>query len=278
MKQHLHFRVAAGLGIMSMSYLFYRDQYRFESYGGSTSQIPESISMSLVPAEAAQLMKVHRREKFFSNTEIKQILAFEGENRHKLGLSRRDARGLKKINGSWTTYYLHTSGLFQATHKDFIEKIIDAAFEADKGEGWNIFKGNKGDIKVRVIELHTVLKNGALAEQKHNDFGSHVTIDVMCSSNDAFKGGEFCTLETDGNLKSYNFLKGDALIFPSHKYHCIQPVQEGERRVFVVELWEGEERTCAHRCTQHIGSCDYSLIRNRIDMLLTSAHPDIDPW
>ena len=44
----------------------------------------------------------------------------------------------------------------------------------------------------------------------------------------------------------------------SHKYHSVQPVLSGHRQCMVLELWEGDERSCAHRCTQRFGECDYS--------------------
>lgn len=37
---------------------------------------------------------------------------------------------------------------------------------------------------------------------------------------------------------SFRMLKpGDAVVFPSHKYHCVQPVKEGTRQVMILELW-----------------------------------------
>ena len=56
-------------------------------------------------------------------------------------------------------------------------------------------------------------------------------------------------------MKEHVFERGDALVFVSHKYHCVAPVTHGERRVLVIELWEGEERSCPHRCTERTGVC-----------------------
>ena len=70
----------------------------------------------------------------------------------------------------------------------------------------------------------------------------------------AFEGGQFSTLEEDDVLKSHAFEKGDLLLFLSHKYHCVAPVDAGERRVFVAEIWEGEARDCAGRCVQPAGA------------------------
>ena len=48
-----------------------------------------------------------------------------------------------------------------------------------------------------------------------------------------FQGGEFCTLEQSGVLETRSFMKGDAAIFVSHKYHFIKPVVWGSRSVLV---------------------------------------------
>lgn len=50
-----------------------------------------------------------------------------------------------------------------------------------------------------------------------------------------------------------------ALVFVSHKFHCVTPVTAGRRHVLVMELWEGEERECAHRCERHTGPCSHSV-------------------
>ena len=44
-----------------------------------------------------------------------------------------------------------------------------------------------------------------------------------------FHGGGFSTMEGPGPHKKWAFGKGDALVFVSHKYHCVAPVMEGLR-------------------------------------------------
>merc|ERR1712037_677496 len=56
-------------------------------------------------------------------------------------------------------------------------------------------------------------------------------------------------------MAEHHFAKGDALIFLSHKSHCVRAVNSGTREVLVIELWEGMERSCDHRCDQRWGSC-----------------------
>ena len=90
----------------------------------------------------------------------------------------------------------------------------------------------------------------------HYDFGSVLTIDVMLSQPGAdFKGGAFQTPEADGSVRAHRFEYGDALVFVSHKPHFVAPVEAGERRVLIMELWEGEERHCPHRCVVPHGHC-----------------------
>ena len=81
---------------------------------------------------------------------------------------------------------------------------------------------------------------------------------------------------------------GDALIFQSHKYHCIDYLRKGNRyilymsilicvhiskilqqylphrKVFVIEFWQGDERSCAHRCFTRFGVCNYTVNRAKL--------------
>ena len=49
-------------------------------------------------------------------------------------------------------------------------------------------------------------------------------------------------------LKKHEFKQGDALVFVSHKPHCVGQVRSGRRNVMVLEFWYGPERQCPHRC------------------------------
>ena len=61
---------------------------------------------------------------------------------------------------------------------------------------------------------------------------------------------------SDEHQRKFN-APGDAIIFCSHKYHTVQPVRSGRRRVCVLEFWEGERRACCHRCDKHWGGCPF---------------------
>ena len=44
--------------------------------------------------------------------------------------------------------------------------------------------------------------------------------------------------QVNGELKAHApFERGDALLFVSHKPHCVAPVTSGLRQVLVMELW-----------------------------------------
>ena len=55
---------------------------------------------------------------------------------------------------------------------------------------------------------------------------------------------------------------GEAIMFPSHKFHNVSPITGGKRVVMVLEIWEGEAKTCFHRCLKR-DKCDYDEKRFR---------------
>jgi len=63
----------------------------------------------------------------------------------------------------------------------------------------------------------------------------------MLSNTNDFEGGELMTFEKDETFKTYSFEQGDMIIFPSHKYHSVNTVTKGERKVLAIELWYGDE-------------------------------------
>jgi hypothetical protein len=187
---------------------------------------------------------------------------------------------------------LSTNNLLEEQHPELVQRLIEAAREADRAQSWGILaprssqtetetetEGVDACLNVRVMELHDVDPGGALSDTKHFDGGSLVTLDVMLSSPpEDFDGGSFATPESDGSVTRHSFGQGDLVVFPSHKYHYVEPVTSGHRTVMVVELWRGERRGCAHRCLQHLGVCEYSASKSKIDTLLHASFPEVDPW
>jgi hypothetical protein len=162
---------------------------------------------------------------------------------------------------------------------------------------WGLLEKRRGQplgIAPRCIEYHEVGAGGALADPQHYDHGSLLTLDIMLADGAAgdFEGGAFMAATTNaaatdsptpgakGSSSSSSSSSGgaaaaaaaaaaapvferqdfgcrDALLFVSHKKHMVQPVTAGVRRVLILEIWQGAERRCGHRCTRHAGVCEF---------------------
>lgn len=154
--------------------------------------------------------------------------------------------------GHHRTTYLHacTADVPAA----ILQKLICCMEQADRRD-WKLLPVC-GEYAARCVEYHEYSDGAGLEEEEHHDRGSYITLDLMLSDSRAFEGGEFCTLEVDGTLQTHAFEQGDALVFVSHKFHCVRPVRAGTREVLIIELWSGPQRSCPHRCLDPQGVCD----------------------
>eukprot|EP01045_Picozoa_sp_COSAG04_P005220 COSAG04_NODE_238_length_19079_cov_9.187039_9_plen_449_part_00 len=144
----------------------------------------------------------------------------------------------------WNVSFLHSGGLFQAKLPAIRRKILELGRRSDR-EHWGQMAAAglpEEKLGIRFVEYHRMVEGAGLANPRHYDSGSTVTIDIMLSDSAAgdFEGGRFQTLEADGQLLPHRFEIGDALVFVSHKYHCVAPLTAGRRRVLVTELYTGE--------------------------------------
>jgi hypothetical protein len=203
---------------------------------------------------------------------------------------------------------MHTDGAWKEEPElsRLVRKVVDSTYAMVKSSSQHQSVGKlplREDVAIRCVELHEVGPGGALPNPQHFDGGSVLTIDVMLSAPADFTGGNFCTPEEATSFSSppdastvagkkeivhavgdmgeglgpgevliaQRFELGDALAFLSHKRHCVQPVTSGVRRVMVIELWCGEERTCAHRCEHHWGDCKHSRLWAAFSRMVTSS-------
>jgi len=148
-------------------------------------------------------------------------------------------------SNAWHVAYLQANALLESRLPALAAKIRAAVHHADKEQGWGLLVD---PYHVRCAEYHRQrAPSTALPDTRHYDENSLVTVDILLNS--GFQGGEFCTLESDRRLASHDFQEaGDAVVFVSHKYHCVMPLTHGQRRVLVVEFWRGPARQCPHRC------------------------------
>ena len=232
--------------------------YQYKEY---TEAIAASAhaEMHLPLSDEAQKTNVVRVPSFLTAAEVDDLHALAEELKPQLGSAGRGSNNQAAAyrNGAWETMYMSTDGHFAKERPALRKRLMDLAREVD-AKHWNVMNRATRPVVPRCVEYHTVEPGGSLPYPTHYDAGSLVTIDLMLSNTSDFEGGAFGTLEADGSMQSYQFEKGDALLFVSHKFHCVQPVTAGRRNVLVMELWEGEERECAHRCEKHEGHCGHT--------------------
>jgi len=188
----------------------------------------------------AQQTEVVRLQKFLSVEDIELI--------HKVAEDARTESYTERHTGSWNVLYLQHNDVFKNKLPDLRQRILGAIRQVDKNN-WSLFD-NVEHVNIRVVEYHNMDEFGELADPKHYDLNSLLTMDIMLSKEGAFEGGDLQTEEADGTLKKHEFKQGDALVFVSHKPHCVGRVRSGRRNVLVLEFWYGPERQCPHRCEQ----------------------------
>ena len=225
----------------------------FENNAAENMNSPEFKALRLPMPEDAQKMAVAHVPGVLSDDEVSAIHKFSKSNCDRLEVNRKTG------TDEWAVRYLQTGGLFRTAFPALVDRLIDVMQAVDR-DHWNLLKDrDRANLSLRCVEYHHILPGGALADPRHFDTGSLLTLDILLSdSDDAFEGAEFQTLEADGSFATHRFGKsGDAVLFVSHKYHCVRPLRRGVRNVLVVELWEGDERVCGHRCNTHWGKCGW---------------------
>jgi hypothetical protein len=226
--------VAARRGKWSLSV----DDWRRE-HMGENAQLSGAMEVA-----NAQRTQVVRLEKFLSSEDIAMIHTVA---KSELATIRKGTKGALDVHtDSWKVLYLQSNNVFQRKLPALRQRILDAVREVDRNN-WRLFD-NVDHVNIRVVEYHQMDEFGELADPKHYDLNSLLTMDIMLSEEGAFEGGELQTKEADGRLLQHEFNQGDALIFVSHKYHCVGKVRSGRRNVMVLEFWYGPERQCPHRC------------------------------
>jgi len=212
--------------------------------------------------DKAQQTEVIRIKKFLSLQEIEMIQSVAQDE-------LVTSTSLEKHSNSWKVVYLQANNIFHKKLATIRQKILETIRQVDESN-WRLFD-NVEHVNIRVVEYHQNEVNHELSDPKHYDLNSLLTMDIMLSEDGAFEGGELQTLESDGTLKRHEFTQGDALIFVSHKYHCVSRIRKGKRNVMVLEFWYGPERNCPHRC-EHFGT-DICITDPEQDLYTQQYHP-----
>tara|TARA_B110000971_G_C20009776_1_gene501017 strand:+ start:463 stop:1329 length:867 start_codon:yes stop_codon:yes gene_type:complete len=238
--------------------------------------------INLPSLPSAQKTQVVRVPNFLTHQQCDELLSLTSDSKilQEAGILQRDRHGVTHnnhfIEAPWRTTYLNSAPSFTLNSSTslFIQKLKDEAMLALKqNPDWaKLIKARTIEESVpRVIEIHESRAGGGLVHTKHYDGGSLVTFDILLK--DDFLGGAFATLEENNAMKIHDFNKGDLVIFISHKYHTVQKISKGQRATFILELWEGEERKCPHRCTLMHGSCDFSKSDILMEKMIAPGMP-----
>lgn len=246
---------ASGVGCASAAYV-YSQWLDFNESVESSAVAEEHLPLS---AES-QRTRVVRVPQLLNAAEIQAVHDVAARLKPLIGSAGRTAHNQAAAyrNGAWETMYLSTDGLLAKEMPWLQERIRATAAKVDQQQGWKLLDRATTPVNTRCVEYHTVDAGGSLPYPTHYDHGSLLTLDILLTDPDEFDGGEFSTLEADGTMLKHEWRAGDALVFQSHKFHCVSPVTAGRRNVLITELWEGEERHCAHRCEKHRGHCGHT--------------------
>jgi len=214
-----------------------------------------------VNRQIAQLCTVLRVPGFFSDSDIASVFSLREEHRARHGPAP-DARE------GWHTTYISAAGLFAEREPALLARLHDLALRVDPslfssapatGEpgccASSLAQDMLADLEVRCAEVHEGSAGGSLNDPRHFDSGSVVTVDVLLGDGSLFEGGGLMTLEADGSMLRHTFERGDALVFPSYKYHTVEPIEAGVRQALVLEFWNGDAKGCNHRCDVARGDC-----------------------
>ncbi|CAE8696588.1 unnamed protein product [Polarella glacialis] len=206
------------------------------------------------PAETSRNTAVVMEKAALSPLEVSALHALAARARREgLGREVRSA----PVSEAWEVLFLQDQGFFEAAVPGLLQRFTLLAKQTASQQGWLQGPVELDELRVRVVEYHRQVAPGpGIPDPRHYDLDSLVTIDVLLSEQRSdFSGGTLQTLEASGQLLEHSASLGDALIFASHKFHCVQPVSQGVRRVLVLEFWRGPARRCPHRCRCLAASC-----------------------
>ena len=151
------------------------------------------------------------------------------------GKESDEAYGMyKEMGGNYVTYL---QGLLQQYLPGAAAAIYHAVQTAYYDADWaELGFPPPEELGVRTAEYLAYKRSGKLGH--HKDSGSVFSISIALSETDEYSGGYF-QLETADAL--FKVPRGSAIVFFSESDHSITEITGGERKVFVVELWEDQD-------------------------------------
>mmetsp|Transcript_4440 Transcript_4440/g.8178 ORF Transcript_4440/g.8178 Transcript_4440/m.8178 type:complete len:366 (+) Transcript_4440:159-1256(+) len=147
-----------------------------------------------------------------------------------------EAYGMYNEKGG--NYCTYLQGLLQLYLPGVAATIYNVITHAVTNENWASEEGLKmirpDKLGIRTAEFLDYKTTGKLG--LHVDGGSVYSISVAL--NDEYEGGYF---RLKGGDALFKVPTRGAIVFMSEREHAISDILGGERKVFVIELWEGED-------------------------------------
>jgi spermidine synthase len=141
-------------------------------HGGENAQLSGAMDVA-----KAQRTEVVRLEKFLSKEDIAKIHAVAKTELASIGEATDGA--LEAHTDSWKVLYLQSNNIFRRKLPALRQRILDAVRQVDKNN-WCLFD-NVHHVNIRVVEYHQMDESGELADPKHYDLNSLLTMDIMLS-------------------------------------------------------------------------------------------------
>ena len=143
--------------------------------------------------------------------------------------------GMYNVQGG--NYVNFLQGLLQRYLPGVAASIYAAAQMAYYDRNWEaIGFPPPFSLGIRTAEYLHYKRTGKLGT--HTDTGSVFSISLALSESHTYGGGYF-QLETNDAL--FKVPRRSAIVFFSETHHSVTEITEGERKVFVVELWEDQD-------------------------------------
>jgi hypothetical protein len=136
--------------------------------------------------------------------------------------------------------HLHRKGALQTQLPRLLERVLARIRRADASR-WRLLAGRT--VGVRSAELHIYQPGGGVTDPQHRDAGSLLTLSVLLTPPAEFAGGQLSLTHVGGDATTSAICPslgcGDGVLFASEKRHNVSTLEQGERRTFIIELWEG---------------------------------------
>jgi len=177
----------------------------------------------------------------FNNDSIKLLQSVEAQVRARHDLKLMGSRKFGKNSVGHEMVYLHKDLDVispQGSHLELRKQMLEFARLADESAGWNLTESVTMTARCMEVIRYTGNKHADIGW--HTDGGTLLTVAAMLSPKDEYEGGESEFKHRD-SVERYVVELGDVMVWRGWIEHRVTQVLSGQRTVFVIEWWLGED-------------------------------------